>query len=69
MRKIRKYKNWEEIPKNDLEEFNKKNYAERLDELLILNNLARNFYNSNPLNKPLNNGRRISKFRSIAERI
>jgi hypothetical protein len=65
---IHKYKSWEDVPKNDLEYWLQKTSAERLAAAKELNALARKIYNSNPLNKPLYDGRRISKFHSIAER-
>jgi hypothetical protein len=65
---IHKYKSWEDVPKNDLEYWLQKTPAERLAAAKELNALARKIYNSNPLNKPLYDGRRISKFHSIAER-
>ena len=65
---IHKYKSWDEVPQNDLAFWLKKSPAERLDAAKSLINRAKNLYNANPLNKPLYNGRRISKFHSIAER-
>lgn len=66
---IHKYKSWEEVPKTDLEYWLQKTPAERLEAAKELNARARKIYESNPLNKPLYHGRRISKFHSIAERI
>jgi hypothetical protein len=65
---IHKYKNWDEMPETQLEFWLKKTPSERLEAAKNLNKRARLLYNSNPKNKPLFNGRRISKFRSIAER-
>jgi hypothetical protein len=65
---IHKYKSWEEVPQNNLEYWLKKTPAERLAAAKELNARARKIYESNPLNKPLYDGRRISKFHSIAER-
>ncbi len=65
---IHKYKSWEEVPTNDLSFWLLKTPAERLQAAKILNSRAKKLYEANPLNKPLNNGRRISKFHSIAER-
>jgi hypothetical protein len=65
---IHKYKLWEEVPETDLEYWLQKTPAERLAGAKSLMARARKIYESNPLNKPLYDGRRISKFHSIAER-
>jgi hypothetical protein len=65
---IHKYKTWKEVPANDLEFWLQKTPAERLQAAKSLIIRAKKLYQSNPLNKPLYNGRRISKFHSIAER-
>ncbi len=65
---IHKYKSCKEVPETDLEYWLKKTPAERLAAAKELNLRARKIYESNPLNKPLYDGRRISKFHSIAER-
>jgi hypothetical protein len=65
---IHKYKSWEEVPETDLEYWLKKTPAERLAAAKELIARAKKIYESNPLNKPLYDGRRISKFHSIAER-
>lgn len=67
--KISKYKSWDEVPKNNLAFWLEKTPNERLTAAKELNKLARDLFLSNPNNKLQNNGRRISKFRSIAERI
>jgi hypothetical protein len=66
--KIHKYKSWEDVPETNLEFWLTKTPNERLEAAKALNKLAREIYLSNPLNPPLENGRRISKFRSITER-
>jgi hypothetical protein len=65
---IHKYKSWEEVPPNDLEFWLQKTPIERLQAAKTLISRAKKIYESNPLNKPLYNGRRISKFHSITER-
>ncbi|MCP9768781.1 hypothetical protein EGI22_12715 [Lacihabitans sp. LS3-19] len=62
-----KYKNWDEVPKNNLEFWLRKTPNERLLAAKELNRLAKDLFSSNPNKKIENNGRRISKFRSIAE--
>ncbi|MDZ7900365.1 MAG: hypothetical protein U5N85_20360 [Arcicella sp.] len=64
---IHKYKSWEEVPTTNLAYWLRKTPAERLAAAKELNARARKIYESNPLNKPLYDGRRISKFHSIAE--
>jgi hypothetical protein len=66
--KISKYKNWEEVPKNNLAFWLEKTPNERLLAAKELNRLAKDLFLSNPKNKIEYNGRRISKFRSIAQR-
>jgi hypothetical protein len=65
---IHKYKSWDEVPTTNLKYWLQKTPAERLSAAKELNARARKIYESNPLNKPLYDGRRISKFHSIAER-
>ena len=65
---IHKYKSWEEVPKTDLEYWLQKTPAERLTAAKSLIARAKKLYQANLLNKPLYDGRRISKFHSIAER-
>jgi hypothetical protein len=65
---IHKYKSWQEVPANDLEFWLQKTPAERLQAAKSLIIRAERLYHANPLNKPLYNERRISKFHSVAER-
>lgn len=65
---IIKYRNWDEVPKNNLDFWLKKTPNERLAAAKILNNLADKIYQSNNKNLTTEYGRRISKFRSFAER-
>lgn len=65
---IHKYKSWEEVPKTNLEYWLQKIPAERLVAAKRLIIRAKKLYQANPLNMPLHDGRRISKFHSITER-
>ncbi len=65
---IHKYKNWDEVPKTDLEFWSKKTPSQRLEAAKKLIERAENLYHSNPKNKKLYGERRLPKFHSIAER-
>ena len=65
---IRKYKSWEEVPKNDLAYWLTKTPAERLEAAKRLTIWAKKLYLANPKNPRPKNGRHVSKFHSLAER-
>ncbi len=65
---IRKFKSWDEVPKNDLEFWLTKTPAERLEAARRLTIWAKELYLANPKNPRPRDGRHVSKFHSPAER-
>ncbi len=66
---IRKYKSWDEVPKNNLDYWLTKTPQERLEAARQLIEFARKLYSANPQNpRSQADGRRVLKFRSATER-
>jgi hypothetical protein len=65
---IRKFKSWDEVPRNDLDFWLTKTPAERLEAHGQMVAFARKIYLANPKNPRYPDGRSVLKFHSSAER-